>query len=456
MKNFKHQTEVFDRFKNKKYGALFLETGTGKTRIVIQLANHHFTQDRVTATLVVTTRGLMGNWNSVELPKHSDIPYRTYLWNVSKDIPYADSTHLYFLVNIDALPTDRFAGIFKDFMKKHPAFTLIIDESTVVKNPRSARTRAALKVGRYATARYVLSGTPIVQSPLDVYSQCEILTESCLGIKGFIPFKARYAEIKRMTFGPRSFDKIVGYKHLDELTERIKSVGVIIKKDECLDLPPKMYRTIDVPLTPAQQRAYDDLKQRALAYIQDHQISVVNTVSLINKLLQICCGQLKVGDDYLQIENNRLDVLKELIDRAGGPTLIWTSYVNTAYDIKEKLGDDVVHLPSGTSTDERETILASFRKGNYKALVANPASAGHGITLVESNSTIYFSNSFNLEHRLQSEARNHRAGQTNSVLYTDLIAKGTIEERVVSILKEKKQLADLVITNDAVKKLLED
>jgi SNF2 family DNA or RNA helicase len=404
--------------------------------------------------MVVTTRGLMGNWAYVELPKHSDVPHRTYIWNVDKEIPYADKTHLFFLVNVDALPTERFARVFKDFMKTHPAYTLIIDESTTVKNPRSARTRATLAVARKATARLILSGAPIVQSPLDVYSQCEMLTESCLGIKGFIPFRSRYADIKRMTFGPRSFDKIVGYKHLDELTERIQTVGVILKKDDCLDLPPKMYRTIDVPLTPAQQRAYDDLKQRALAYIQDHQISVVNTVSLINKLLQICCGQLKVGDDYLQIENDRLDVLKDLVERAGGSTIIWTSYVNTAYDIKEKLKDDVIHLPSGTSIEERETILEQFRKGNFKALVANPASAGHGITLVESSNTIYYSNSWNLEHRLQSEDRNHRIGQSRSVLYTDLIAKGTIEERVVQLLKEKKELADMVITNETVKQLL--
>ena len=83
MKDYAHQTAVFERFKDKKYAALFCEMGTGKTRMAIQLANHHFTQDRVTATMVVTTRGLMGNWAYVELPKHSDVPHRTYIWNDS-------------------------------------------------------------------------------------------------------------------------------------------------------------------------------------------------------------------------------------------------------------------------------------------------------------------------------------------------------------------------------------
>jgi SNF2 family DNA or RNA helicase len=453
MKPYQHQQIVFERFKDKQLGALFLDQGTGKTKIIIDILEHKYLTKQITAAVIITTSGLVGNWSEEELPKHSSIEYDVYVWKYTKELPSSNKL-LYLIVNIDGIASVRFPILFKEFLKKYPVHALVVDESTIVKNRKALRTGAATMMARKAVARFIMSGTPVVQSPLDLYSQTEILSPGLLGFKSFFAFRARYATQEAQYFGPRSFQKIVGYKNLEELTTQISVFAAIIKKEDCLDLPPKMYRSIFVELTDEQQKAYDELKLRAMTYLQDNIITVGSAVALINKLLQICCGQLKVGDAYLSLPNNKLNIINELVDEATGQTIIWTSFVNTAVDLKKALGDKAIHLPAGLSIEARQGILDNFRAGGVRVLIANPASAGHGITLTNCSNVVYYSNSWNLEHRLQSEDRVHRIGQTMSVLYTDLTARNTIEEYVVYTLKKKKLLANSVITNKVMVDLL--
>jgi SNF2 family DNA or RNA helicase len=165
-----------------------------------------------------------------------------------------------------------------------------------------------------------------------------------------------------------------------------------------------------------------------------------------------------VGDKYLSLPNYRLAQTKELVEECPGKTIIWTSFVNTATDLAALLGSAAIHLPSGLVLQAREDRLEAFRKGRggVRALIANPASAGHGIALTESSNMIYYSNSWNYEYRAQSEDRPHRIGQKEHLLITDLVTKGSVEERVVKLLREKKALADIVINSAMLKELLTD
>jgi len=453
MKNFGHQDHAIERFKDRPYGALFMEMGTGKSRIGVKLAEHKYATGAAKATLIVTTVGLLGNWLYNELPKHSELPYRTWVWNKDTKLPPADQ-HVYFLINIDALIGVRFNPFYKEFLKAFPQYTLIVDESSKAKNPKAERTKRLIQVARRAASRFIMSGTPTPNSPLDVYAQADILAPGLLGFTSMYAFKGRYAIIKLERNGPRVYEKIGGYQNLEELTAKIHTFAEVVKKSECLDLPPKIYRTLDVPLSKEQLKHYENLKKIAMTYIEGENITVANTISLINKLLQICSGQLKNEDAYYSIDNNRIGVLEDLVESANTKTLIWTSYVNNAKDIAKHLGDRVVLLPSGLSISERQSRIELFKTGPALGLVANPASAGHGITLVESANSIYYSNSFNYENRAQSEDRNHRIGQSSSVLYTDLVALGTVEERVIDILKNKQKLSDqLLVSTEYLREL---
>lgn len=453
MQNFGHQDRAINRFKDRPYGALFMEMGTGKSRIGIKLAEHKYATGASRVTLIVTTVGLLGNWFYNELPKHSELPYTTWVWNKDTKFP-EQSGHIYFLVNIDAIITPRFQTFYKTFLKAFPRFTLIVDESSKAKNPKAERTKKLIMIARKASSRFIMSGTPTPNSPLDVYSQADILAPGLLGFTSMYAFKGRYAVIKLERNGPRVYEKISGYQNIEELTAKIHTFAEVVKKADCLDLPPKIYRKLDVPLSKEQLKHYNNLKNIAMTYIESEQITVANTVSLINRLLQICSGQLKSGTDYYSIGTDRLTVLKELVEAANTKTLIWTSYVNNAKDIAEHLGDSVLLLPSGLPISERQRRIELFKSGPALGLVANPASAGHGITLIESANSIYYSNSFNYENRAQSEDRNHRIGQTSSVLYTDLVALGTVEERVIDILKSKQKLSDeLLVSTEYLREL---
>jgi SNF2 family DNA or RNA helicase len=442
--NFKHQTELVNRFKDRTYGALFVEAGLGKTRVMIEILEHKYKEQNITAAMIVTTKGLMGNWAFVELPKHATLEYDTQIWS---DVKFKPSNKLvYFIINIDAIVTQRFMPIMKEFLRVHPKFAFVVDESTVVKTGKAKRTKMAIRIAARASYRFIMSGTPITNSPLDLYSQCEILQPDLLGYKSIYAFKADYAVTTVLRFGSRSFEKISGWKNLDRLTNTIQKFGSILKKEDCLDLPPKIFRSFNVPLVSAQQIAYDDLCNKAVTYLQNNEITALNAISLINRLLQICAGQMKLPDgSYLAIENDRLATLRELVDECSGKTIVWNAYVNTGLKIKELFGKEAIHLEAGLTVNNRHDTLNRFKDSDVKVLIANPASAGHGITLTESANVIYYSRTWNLEHYWQSQDRTHRIGQTSSVLYTNLIALGTIEEKVLAILDAKKALADKVI-----------
>jgi SNF2 family DNA or RNA helicase len=451
---YKHQVETIERFKDQPIAALFCECGLGKTHIAIKLLENHFDKERVTAAVIVTTSGLVGNWGYVELPAHSSVPHELYLWKKTKTLPPKGNL-LYFIINVDGLLADKFPMVFTEFLKLHPKFAFVVDESTIIKSPAAARSKRAVRIARMAAVRMIMSGTPIVKSPDDLFNQCEVLGKSLLGFDSKFEFNLRYAKFVTIRVGHREIKKITGWRNLDTLTESLKPFSVVLKKTDCLDLPEKIYRTVPVDFTPEQARIYNDLRDEAVTMINSEQFVAVNAVSLINKLLQVSSGQLKKPDgEYIRIKNNRLQVLRDLVDECPGKTIIWAAFVNNAKDIVAELGDDVVHLPSGLDVDARHNLIEEWRTSEVKALVANPASMGHGVTLTEASNVIYYSRSFNYEHRAQSEDRAHRIGQKSNVLYTDLIAPGTVEEKVVNNLLSKRELSDRVLTRETFRELL--
>lgn len=462
-KPFDHQLKIFEESKDREYYGLWMEQGTGKTKIIIDTASWLFLNGKISAAIIFANKGVYGNWYYEELPKHSPIPYRTYMWRGFGKLPEHEEFKralgrgdmVWFIMNVDALTVPRMGALVKKFIEAHPLHMVVGDETTSIKNFKSARTKAAMKLREKAAYRRVMSGLPNPQSPLDLFSQCQFLKPGVLGHSSYFSMKNHYGVPEIFHFGNRSFSKITSYRDLEGLRRRLLKFSAILKKDDCLDLPPKVYRTMYVDLTDVQRRAYDELLKRAVTYIEEHEITAINALALVTRLLQICCGQLKVGDnEYVSIENNRLSAVEDLVDEAANKVIVWTSYRRTAVDLVSKLGTRAVLIPGGLTAEEKYVRIQEWRNGNAKALVANPASSGHGLTLTEADLVVYYSNSWNLEHRMQSEDRTHRIGQTKSVQYIDLVAPGTIEGRVIQILKDKKTLSDQVINNKTFEEFL--
>ena len=175
-----------------------------------------------------------------------------------------------FLMNVEALSTDKGKKYLETFLNSSKAM-LAVDESTAIKSPKARRTKALIKIGRLAKYRRILTGFPVTQSPLDLWAQCNFMDENLLGDCGnnYFQFQYRYSIMKKRTVGSHSFNLVVGYRNLEDLSGLLKTFSSRITKDECLDLPEKVYTQRNVTLTPEQKRIYSDIKEFALAQIND-------------------------------------------------------------------------------------------------------------------------------------------------------------------------------------------
>ena len=248
--------------------------------------------------------------------------------------------------------------------------------------------------------------------------------------------------------GNKQFRKITGYKNIDKLTADISPHSYRVTKKECLDLPDKIYQQIYVEMSKEQKKAYMQLKEHAITMIEDKLLTAANAITLMIKLHQIVCGN--VYDDegnVTRLPCPRLDTLKQILERTNGKVIIWAVFKEDIRRISEMLGEKAVCYYGEIRNSDRELAIRAFQTDErIQYFIANEA-ASRGLTLTSSSSSIYYSNSYKLETRLQSEDRNHRIGQTESVTYTDLICRGTVDERIIDALRGKKNLSDSILDN---------
>jgi len=303
-----------------------------------------------------------------------------------------------------------------------------------------------------------LTGSPITKSPMDIYAQCEFLRSGLLGFDSYYAFQGRYAVVQRKTMGAHAFQQIVGYKNLDELTKRIDAFSYRVLKQDCLDLPEKIYTVRYVGMTKEQVSMYNQIRKHAMVLLESGEMSTAPAViTQMLRLQQILSGHLKTDDDEMvYFPSKRMDALEEILEEHDGKSIIWSRF---RYDIQQivarlnqKYGEGYAAAYYGdTSDEERNDIVRNFQNPSHplKCFVGNPATAGYGLTLTEANLVIYYANDFNLETRIQSEDRAHRIGQKNNVTYVDLITERTIDEQIVKALRAKIEIGATVLGEQA-------
>jgi SNF2 family DNA or RNA helicase len=359
------------------------------------------------------------------------------------------------IMNIEAFSTEKGQQFAKVFLRVTDAF-MAIDESTTIKTPTAKRTKAIVKIGKDARYRRIATGSPVTKSPLDLYSQCDFLGEDCLNYSSYYAFQARYAVLVERKMATHTFKQVVGYRHLDELKDKLDRFAFRVTKDECLDLPDKIYLRRDVELTAEQKKAYEQMKLMALAVLDQGLVSTNNALTQLMRLHQIVCGYVKLDDGQeLDLPNNRLSELMDLLAESDGKVIIWANYRKNIQDIKLAIQKEygmtsVATYYGDTAAEDRQDIVDKFSdpKSELRFFVGNPTTGGYGLTLVSSHTVVYFSNSFDLEKRLQSEDRAHRIGQTEKVTYIDLIATNTVDEHIVKALRNKINIASAVLGED--------
>jgi SNF2 family DNA or RNA helicase len=257
----------------------------------------------------------------------------------------------------------------------------------------------------------------------------------------------------RRSVGTHSFNQVVGYQNLEELTNNLDRFSYRILKKDCLDLPEKIYIKRLVELTPEQRRVYDQLKTIALAVLEQGVVTAANALTQILRLQQVCSGFLKTDDGKFEtIPSNKLNELMEALEEVDGKVIIWANYTHDIYAIakaiQKEYGEGTVRMYFGeTKAEDRQQIVEDFQDPNnsVRFFVGQPRTGGYGLTLTEAKTVIYYSNSYDLEVRLQSEDRAHRIGQKNNVTYIDIVTEGTVDEKILSALRDKIDIASTVL-----------
>ena len=452
--------------------------GTGKTLMVLMNATYLYRQGKIDSLVVVAPKGVYRNWVENEIPEHvsKDFPITVGVWSsyekkadrdALKKLLLAKNTLQALVINIEALNSERAADFLVDFMKPRRCM-MVIDESTTCKNPQAKRTKISINIGKFAAYRRICSGSPMPNGPLDLYSQTEFLQRNLLGYTNYFAFRNRFAVMQDQKFGQQSFKRVVGYRDLDALKALMRKFSFIIKKQDCLDLPPKVYQVVDVGMGPRQTEAYNKMVQDAYIQLEGgNQVTAQMVITQLLRLHQIACGFLK--PDYMDEvpfgePNDRLETLLGLLDQAPGKVIIWANY---RYNVKqiiaaisEKYGkDSVVSYFGDTGDDDRKYAKQAFQDPDspVKYMVSNPDTGRFGNTWTQGTTVIYYSNSYNLESREQSEDRAHRIGQLGaihnpgedpSVLYIDLRVRGTVDDKIIRVLRNKKKLTDEIVQSN--------
>lgn len=463
-KLWKHQQDAIDRAGNEF--ALFFQPGCGKSRTTIEILRKIYTEHKqIIPTLILCPPVVISNWRK-EIEMYSKIN----LDSVHKLVGTGKQRLeiLKPIVNgivITNYETLNMPDVFEElmlFMSRGPSI-LVLDESHRCKDPTAKRTKRAIELADRANYRYLLTGTPILNNLMDIFSQFRILDKGARFGKNFFTFRARYFEDKNRAMPASKYfpkwDLIPGSDR--KIKELMEPVSMFVEKDTCLSLPPLVKKVIEVPMSKEQARLYNEMRKDLVATINDNGVDKHSIAELaITKALrlqQVVSGHLKVEgadgeSEVIKIKDNpRKEALKQLLEdlAPNHKILVWAVFHANYEDIKEVCDDlDIGYSQINGLVKDKDAEAHRFRTDpKCRVLIGHPASGGLGLNLIEASYMIYYSRSFSLEYDVQSEARNYRGGSEchQKITRIDLVTPGTIDELVLKSLASKQALSNSVL-----------
>ena len=392
-KPYAHQLTALEKSWNRETYAYFMEMGTGKTKVLIDNAAMLYDKGKINGVLIVAPKGVVGTLYNHEIPAHlaTHIENVSVLWqsNITKeqsrkiDTLFKTGEELHILImNVEAFSTTKGVDFAYKFLASHNTL-MAIDESTTIKNPKAKRTKSIIKLSETAKYRRIMTGSPVTRNPLDLYSQCQFLSPWLLDFQSYYAFRTRYAIMKTANISGRQIQLVAGFQRLGELSEKLKPFSYRVLKEDCLDLPDKIYMKRQIRLSSDQLKVYDQMKKEALATLNGKKVTTVNALTQLMRLHQITCGHFTSDDGITQpIKNNRIDELMDVLEEIEGKAIIWAHY---QYDINTIIKEIVkVHGPGSivdyyglTPQDERQPNIKKFQsdpKGRF--MVGTPSTGG--------------------------------------------------------------------------------
>lgn len=478
------QVALFNSCQSEGYG-LFMEQGTGKTPIPITRICHECKSlDRMYRAIIVCPKNVRLNWHREFEAFATEIGKVTVLrgGNLKRTKQlidaFTDEEDCRYTVVIVSYETLCMSWAALSMIEWDLA---VLDESHFIKSQSTRRWKHAAKLRDRSARRMVLTGTPIANTPLDLYTQLEFLGKGWSGFNSWEHFKRFYGVFKKTASG---HEALVGMQNLPFMQERLARLSFIIRKEEALpDLPEKVYDVYEVEMTPEQEELYEKIRdQLAIEIESDLEDETKNKALVVNSVLTKLLRLAQVTSGFVtwdaqndfdggeiqpkQVErlspNPKIDAIKEILSEKGpnDKTIIWACWVSDILAIKEAVERDLM-MPCVTfygATSDREREEAEYLFNNdpkVRVLIGNPAAGGVGLNLLghpkdaascqtNCNHEIYFSQGWSSTVRSQSEDRAHRRGTRENVRITDLCVPETIDEEIRARVMKKRNVALMV------------
>lgn len=439
----RHQAEDLAVLHNKAYYAILYDCGVGKTLETLAIIVERKKRFPKYKTLVVMPNTLIENWVE-EIQKHTTgLTCVTLRGSKEKRIKALASSADIFLINYEG------TRLIPEELIRVKFDLIVCDESQNLKGHTTLQSKACFRIAMSCPHRLILTGTPIHNTPLDCYGQYRVLSPDIFG-GSFYRFRARYS-----VMGGFLNKQVMQYINMDEFKRKILQCSIIRKKEEVLDLPPRTYETIRVELPDEQRRMYTQLRD---AFITEMDTSVVTAPVMLTRLIrfsQITAGFYKdiKGEEHEYEQNPKQEWVINWLQEHGYKSVVFVRFIKELKALEAGLSRAGIQFVSVYGdTKHRIDVVKQFNDSvDVQVFIGQLDTAGQGINLQTASYCIFLSNSYSYGDREQAESRIHRQGQkAKNCTYLDVIARDTIDEKILKVLKKKESLAGM-LTSDLIR-----
>lgn len=422
--------------------ALFWVMGAGKTLSSIALAGLRRKHGLIQKLLVICPTSIKGVW-AKEFGRYAGFSHTLHVHESGKPMLRGlnGSPFPVLVVGIEAMSVESGPEICKEFLSGGMSMT-ILDESSRIKHHNTKRTENVLELYQESQYRLALTGTSITQGLQDLYTQMQFVDPRAIGEISYYSFKNKYC-----VMGGYGHKKIVGYTKTDILMDKVRPYCDVIRKSDMKDLPLKSYQIREVQASREQREICKSLRNHLRLVMGDKDNKMKNVLEAMLRAQQVAGGFDDEGNPLSS--NPKMKELLGLLEDFDGKAVIWARFLPEIEAIRAALNaeypDSVMVMTGSTPQEARQSMVDIFQKSNVlRFFVSNHTVGGAGITLTSATLAVYYSNTFNLEDRLQSEDRIHRIGQTNPCMYVDISSDLAVDKSLIESIARKSSLANFV------------
>lgn len=452
---YQHQKIAFN-FATQKLdecgcAALLMDMGLGKSLTSIAIIGQFFNDKKIEKVLVVCPTSIINVWQN-EFQKFAAYDYNIESLTGSTMSKRKEKLKLLChkqglkvaLINYEATwRMEKELNIYKPDM-------IICDESQKIKNPSAAQSKTIHRLGARAKYKIVLTGTPVQNSPMDVFSQWKFLDPNIFGLS-FYAFRNHYA-----VMGGYYNHQIVKYKNMNELTSKAHSVAYRITKEEALDLPEQIFLNRYCELESTARTIYDTVMKESYAELSNGEITATNILTKLMRLSQIAGGHVKDDDGRIQVVsksklNELKDIMEDVIVDNKRKLVVFARFIpeiNSIRKLAMEMDIECCYITGDIKIEDRGEMCDKFQNDdNVKLFIAQIQTAGLGITLTAADTAVFYSLDFNYSNYSQAISRIHRIGQKSVCTYINLIATDTVDEKIIKSLESKEDIAKNIVDN---------